>query len=166
MKSLWAPWRMKYLKQNQDFADGCLFCDNLQEDLSLDNLVVYKSENAGVMLNKFPYNNGHVLVIPYMHTSSLEDLPNHVVMELVVLNKLVIRCLRTLYNPEGFNVGMNIGKAAGAGIPDHLHMHILPRWSHDTNFVTTIAELRVIPEEMKNTYYHLQQMMENNDLIR
>ena len=160
MKSLWAPWRMTYLNKDKDVTSGCLFCNKLDNDPSEDNLVIYQGKHVGIMLNKYPYNNGHLLLVPNKHVSSLEDLSDQVVSELAVLNKVAIRSLRSIYNPDGFNVGINIGEAAGAGIPDHIHMHILPRWSGDTNFITTIAEARVIPEEMRTTYYKLRQAVE------
>ena len=159
MKTLWAPWRMDYLRRETDSLTGCLFCINIEKDPSEANLIIYKGEHTVVMLNKYPYSNGHLLLAPIMHVSSIDELPETAVIELAVLSQVSVKTLRRAYNPEGFNIGLNIGAAAGAGIADHVHMHVLPRWSGDTNFMTSIAETRVLPEEIFVTYRRLQKII-------
>lgn len=155
MKTLWAPWRMDYLRGDVDSVTGCLFCINIEKPPSEENLIIYKGDHTIVMLNKYPYSSGHLLIAPIMHLSSIDELSEAAVTELAVLSQVCVKTLRREYNPEGFNIGVNIGAAAGAGVPDHVHMHVLPRWSGDTNFMTSISETRVLPEEIGVTYIKL-----------
>ena len=159
MKALWAPWRMDYLLGETDSVTGCLFCINIGKAPSEENLIIHKGEHTMVMLNKYPYSNGHLLLACTMHVSSIDELPEFALIELAVLSQVAVQTLRRAYNPEGFNIGINIGAAAGAGVPDHVHMHVLPRWSGDTNFMTSIAETRVLPEEIDVTYRRLQEII-------
>ncbi len=149
MKQLWAPWRMEYLRSTAK-PDGCLFCAiGAQQDGAegLD-LVVWRGEKVYALLNRYPYANAHVMVVPYEHVRDLDSLDEPVLTELMVTVARLIRALRQVYEPEGFNIGANLGKAAGAGIGDHLHVHVVPRWTADTNFMTTTAGTRVIPEAL------------------
>ena len=160
MKNLWAPWRMTYLRGENDAPEGCLFCHALDEVQKAEsNLVLHRGARVFVMLNRYPYTNGHMLLAPVLHVPSLEDLPVEVMSELAALSQTALRVLRTAYAPEGFNVGVNISAAGGAGVPEHVHMHVLPRWSGDTNFMTTVAETRILPEELMVTYRRLRDLM-------
>lgn len=156
MDYLWAPWRKSYLEGDTLPVDGCLFCRLLEADDDQTNLIVYRGNSIAIMLNRYPYNNGHVLLLPYQHTGSLEELPATALTELMTLTQAMLRSLREAYNPDGFNMGLNIGAAAGAGVPDHVHAHLLPRWSGDTNFMTAVADVRVVPEELSATYERLR----------
>ena len=160
MKTLWAPWRMDYLLGKTDSETGCLFCVNVERHPSEANLIIHKGEHIMVMLNKYPYSNGHLLLVPIMHVSSIDELTESAVIQLALLCQISVKTLRRAYNPDGFNIGVNIGAAAGAGIPNHVHMHVLPRWSGDTNFMTSTAETRVLPEEIAVTYNRLQEIIE------
>ncbi len=121
-----------------------------------DNFVLHRGEHAFVVLNIYPYITGHLMVVPYLHTSEFDSLPKEITDELMDLAKRTQTALREVYSPSGFNLGMNLGAAAGAGITDHMHIHLLPRWSGDTNFMTTVAETRVLPEDLKTTYSKLR----------
>jgi ATP adenylyltransferase len=150
MERLWAPWRMKYIGGEQ--RPGCLFCRVLENPEDPDaSLVVWRPEGAVVMLNKFPYNSGHALVAPRAHRSTLEDLPDDETAQLMRAVQVTLKVLRTTLQPEGFNVGTNIGRAAGAGIPDHVHLHVVPRWNGDTNFMPVLDDVKVINEALEQT---------------
>jgi len=161
MKHLWASWRMKYLK-NEVKESGCVFCNALAKDDSAENLIVMRAARSFVILNKFPYTSGHLMVAPIDHRASLEDLDPPTRAEMMELVAQFITILRGLYTPEGFNVGVNIGKAAGAGVPGHVHIHILPRWGGDTNFMSTVGETRVLPESLDETYQRVSAAWEKN----
>ncbi len=150
MKVLWAPWRMEYILGEKERY--CIFCMKPQETHDRGNLILYRDKNVFVMMNKYPYSNGHLMVIPYFHTSSFEGLNADAMCELMKLTKYCVDCLTAAFHPEGFNIGINIGKAAGAGIEEHLHMHVVPRWGGDSNFMAVTAEVRMIPEHILDTY--------------
>lgn len=150
MKQLWSPWRMRYLSSFK--KHGCVFCQALKQEDSSENLVVYRGEQAFVILNAFPYTNGHLMVLPYQHVPDLSDLDAGVRAEMMELVTKASQVLRGLYAPEGFNIGINMGAAAGAGIGEHIHIHIVPRWNGDTNFMTAVGQTRVLPEELSQTY--------------
>ena len=155
METNFAPWRLGYIKSDKN-EEGCVFCRAFEDQPSFDNLVIFRNELVAVMLNRFPYNNGHILVVPHSHKDSLtmlEKEEQHALSDAVALCESAIR---SCYSPDGINIGMNLGQAAGAGIVDHLHYHILPRWHGDTNYVTVIGELRVIPEDLESSYNHLR----------
>lgn len=139
--------------------DGCLFCTVLAEDDDEANLILYRGERVAVMLNKYPYTNGHLMLLPVEHVASLAAASTRALAELMQLAQACERVLREAYGPEGFNMGINIGSAAGAGIPDHVHAHLLPRWEGDTNFMTTVAGMRIIPEDLSVTYRRLQELL-------
>ena len=154
MRRLWTPWRMAYLVQ--DDVEGCVFCQKLDEDNDRENLILFRGLTACVMLNLYPYNTGHVMIIPNEHTATLEDLSAETSMELLRLLQESLTILRKVLRPDGFNIGANIGKAAGAGIDGHMHLHIVPRWEGDTNFMPILAETRVMPEQLLDTFDKLK----------
>lgn len=156
MDHLWSPWRYSYLKAAP--AEGCVFCSiaaaGPEEDS--ETLVVHRGRFNFVVLNRYPYTSGHAMVIPYAHHSTLEEAPEETAVELMLLTRRLETALRSLYRAEGVNVGMNIGKAAGAGVAGHIHMHALPRWVADSNFITVIGETRILPEELDVTWQRLR----------
>jgi ATP adenylyltransferase len=158
MKQIWSPWRMEYIASNKEA--GCIFCDMVESDDDAAQLVLYRGQLAFLVLNKYPYNNGHLMSVPYRHVSSLELLDPDELNEVTQLITLGIRVLREASHPEGFNVGFNIGKVAGAGVKDHVHGHIVPRWNGDTNFMPVLADVRMIPEAISDTYAELRDALE------
>lgn len=155
MEQLYTPWRLKYLQQPSGKPAGCLFCTLIAEANDAENLIVLRGVHNFIIMNRFPYNNGHVMVVPYQHTAQLPDLPADTLTEMMQLGQRILRALEGMYHPHGFNLGMNLGEAAGAGVPQHLHLHILPRWMGDTSFMSTVGETRVLPEELPTTYEKL-----------
>jgi ATP adenylyltransferase len=157
---LWSPWRSEYIASS-GAADleskACVFC-NLQADLNQDeaNFVVHRAARSFIVLNRYPYISGHLLIVPYEHVGELDAVAKETTDELMDLTKRSQTALRETYHPNGFNIGMNLGHSAGAGIVDHIHIHILPRWMGDTNFMTTVSETRVIPEDLATTYNKLR----------
>ncbi|MDX2502711.1 MAG: HIT domain-containing protein [Deltaproteobacteria bacterium] len=151
MKTMWAPWRMEYILAEKE--DRCIFCDALS--LS-DDLTLYKGPDTMVMMNKFPYINGHLLVAPIRHLSGLDQLSKKEMGEMLATVDRSVEILKQVMNPDGFNVGLNLGKVAGAGVEEHLHFHIVPRWFGDTNALTVFADVRVIPEHLKATFENLK----------
>ncbi len=150
MERLWAPWRMQYVGVEQ--RPGCLFCRVIENADDPDaELVVWRPEGAIVLLNKFPYNPGHAMVAPILHVSTLEDLGDDQSLALTRAVRRTLTVLRGTMNPHGFNVGANIGNAAGAGIPDHVHLHVVPRWNGDTNFMAVIDDVKIINEALAQT---------------
>jgi len=155
---LWSPWRAKYIATGVDSeGSSCVFCRLALETQNDEaNFVLHRGANAFVALNLYPYITGHLLVLPYQHLGDLGSTPKEITDELMDLTKRSEAVLRKVYSPPGFNIGMNLGTAAGAGIADHIHLHILPRWSGDTNFMTSVADTRVIPEDLHTTYNKLR----------
>jgi ATP adenylyltransferase len=152
MDYLWSPWRMQYIESapgSDEDLEGCIFC--AIRDGAEDDRVLARTELGYVVLNKFPYNPGHLLVVPSRHTGEVEDLDADEHVAMMALLARSIRALRSASQPHGFNVGMNLGRVAGAGIPDHLHWHVVPRWKGDTNFMTVVGETRVLPELVAET---------------
>jgi len=151
MEKIWAPWRMEYIERC-DEQKGCIFCDLPKTDNDRVNLILFRGEHSFVIMNKFPYTAGHLMAAPYRHTSDLNDLSD---MELTDISINVRRCINVLkkaMSPQGFNVGANLGRAAGAGIIDHVHYHIVPRWNGDSNFMPVIGDIRVVSEGLEKTY--------------
>lgn len=142
---------MKYIDNHNKSAD-CVFCFAQSQADSPENLIVFRGEQAYVILNRFPYTSGHLMVIPFEHVSSLEELDPATRAEMIELTSRCTTILRAVYRPQGFNVGINIGEAAGAGVLGHVHIHIVPRWSGDTNFMSALGETRVLPESLEDTY--------------
>jgi len=155
---LWSPWRAKYIASGVDSqASSCVFCRLARETENDEaNFVLHRGTNAFVALNLYPYITGHLLLVPYQHLGDLESTSKDITDELMDLAKRSEVVLRKVYSPPGFNIGMNLGAAAGAGIADHIHLHILPRWSGDTNFMTSVADTRIIPEDLHTTYNKLR----------
>lgn len=149
MEQLWAPWRIEYVKQAQ--PPGCIFCEKPKGD-DAQNLVLARGRLCFALLNTYPYTNGHAMVAPYEHTGCLEGLTAEQGSELFTLTQRVVTALRASLHPDGFNIGLNLGRAAGAGIDDHLHLHIVPRWQGDTNFMPVLADTRVIPQGLRETF--------------
>lgn len=158
MKTMWAPWRMEYILAEKE--DRCIFCDALSQN---DELVLYKGPDTLVLMNKFPYINGHLLVAPVRHLSGLDQLSKHEMGEILATVDRSVEILKQVMNPDGFNVGLNLGKVAGAGVEEHLHFHIVPRWFGDTNALTVFADVRVIPEHLKTTCGNLKPHFRNLD---
>ena len=153
---MWAPWRMEYILAEKE--ERCIFCDALSQN---DDLTLYKGPDTLVMMNKFPYINGHLLVAPRRHLSGLTQLRKHEMGELLATVDRSVEILKRVMTPDGFNVGLNLGKVAGAGVEEHLHFHIVPRWFGDTNAFTVFADVRVIPEHIKATYENLKPHFHN-----
>ena len=154
MKHIWAPWRIEYIRQ--DKSAGCILCEKPAEENDVQNYILYRGERNLVIMNSYPYNPGHLLVTPYRHVATLEELTDEELGEHFSIVRQGIGVLRRVFDPAGFNVGINIGKVAGAGIDGHIHTHIVPRWPGDTNFTTTVADVRVVPEALAATYAQLR----------
>jgi len=155
MDYLWSPWRYTYLAA-VDRQKGCVFCRIAQEQTDAENYLVHRASLNFVVLNLFPYTNGHLLIVPYQHRASLAAVGESTTTEMMELAKRAQAALESEYHPDGFNIGMNLGRSAGAGIADHLHMHVVPRWGGDANFVSIIGETRVLPETLDATYNRLK----------
>ncbi len=155
MKHLWAAWRMKYITKAEKVT-GCVFCNALAQPDNADNLIVLRGERAFVILNKFPYTSGHVMVVPLEHKAGIEELDAQTRAEMMELTSQSVEKLRQVYAPQGFNIGINMGAAAGAGVPGHVHIHIVPRWNGDTNFMSTVGDVRVLPEELEQSYQRIR----------
>ncbi len=151
MDTLWAPWRMKYILDPKH-TGGCIFCDNPKADQDRELLILHRGKLCFIMLNLYPYNNGHMMVMPYRHISRLDEMTPEENADMMMLTQKCAAVLDEKFRPNGFNIGMNIGQAAGAGIDDHLHMHIVPRWSGDCNFMPVIGETKVMPQHLDATY--------------
>lgn len=155
MENLWTPWRMRYVT-DADKPGTCVFCNAVSEKDDEKNLVVHRGKEAYVILNRYPYTSGHLMIVPNLHVPSIEDLAPEVRAEMIELVTQALAALRTVYKPQGFNVGINMGEAAGAGIAEHAHIHIVPRWVGDTSFISTVGETRVIPEELGVTWKRIR----------
>ena len=154
MKHIWAPWRMEYIQMEK--PEGCILCDKPAENTDSENLILYRAEKNFVLLNTYPYNPGHLMIAPYRHVPSLEELTDEELSDHIKVVTRSIRVLREVFNPGGFNIGTNIGKAAGAGIDDHVHTHVVPRWPGDNNFMPVLGNVRVVPQALAETYQKLQ----------
>jgi len=159
MDYLWTPWRYRYVTDPRQSAQGrgnaCIFCSAAASASDRDALIVYRAKWNFIIVNRFPYTSGHVMVVPYQHAPSLLELPDDTLAEMILLARQCERHLLILYRPDGLNMGINIGKSAGAGVADHLHLHVLPRWTGDVSFMTAVAETRVLPEEVDATWERL-----------
>ena len=153
MDKLWAPWRMEYILSEK--SEGCIFCDKPAENKDRDNLILWRGEYSFVIMNFYPYNNGHVMIVPYRHINDLNLIEDPESLELFNGMATSTHILKKLFKPEGFNIGMNLGRIAGAGIDDHLHFHIVPRWSGDTNFMPIVGHTKVVSEGLWETYDQL-----------
>jgi len=155
MERIWAPWRMKYILS--DKVEGCIFCEKVAEEDDENNLILYRGGSCFLILNTFPYNCGHLMVVPYRHIGEVEKLEESESLELMRLTQLSVQTLKSILNPEGFNLGMNLGRVSGAGVEGHLHIHIVPRWNGDTNFMPLLADTKVLSESLRETYKKLVQ---------
>jgi ATP adenylyltransferase len=157
METIFAPWRMAYIGGEK--PDGCVFC---KCSIRCDDFVIFEGKTCFVMMNRYPYISGHLMIIPHRHTNKIEDLTGEERKEIFSLLDTSIRSLKEYMNPGGFNVGMNLGKAAGAGVEDHIHVHVIPRWEGDTNFMSVVGEVRVIPEDVSVTAAKLIPLFKKN----
>lgn len=172
MKQLWTPWRVAYIRGEKE--EGCVFCRaakipppdiadidtaDIDED---DDLVLHRTTHSVVLLNRYPYSNGHILIAPNIHEPALEAIPMDVSNDMQALINLSLKALKKTYNPDGFNIGMNLGASAGAGIADHLHWHIVPRWNGDTNFMPVLSDIKVIPEHLSASARELRPYFKEN----
>ena len=163
MDHLWSPWRYRYVQGARDSDDAaCIFCRMAAEKKDDENFIVHRGARNFVVLNLFPYTTGHMMIVPYEHVASLECATPESLQEMILLARAAERHLAQVYRAPGFNLGMNLGEMAGAGIAGHLHMHVLPRWAGDTNFMTAVAETRVMPEELASTYRKLREAFSAN----
>lgn len=157
IEQIWAPWRMQYVLEAG--KGGCFLCEKPMEDSDESNLILYRGESNFLILNAFPYNPGHLLVAPYCHVGRLEELPDAESKEHFAMIKLGVKLLTEVIKPSGFNIGMNLGRVAGAGLESHIHTHIVPRWQGDTNFMPVVASTNVLPEALAATYSKLKDGM-------
>jgi len=155
MKHIWSPWRMEYI-ENHEKEDGCIFCTAQAKADGADNLIAYRGKLAYVILNRYPYTSGHVMVVPFAHVPNLEGLDPATRAEMMELTSRSMSVLRNVYNARAFNMGANIGEAAGAGVLGHVHIHVVPRWAGDTNFMSSTGQTRVLPEALEDTFLRIQ----------
>ena len=156
MDYLWTPWRYRYVSQSAPLGE-CVFCAAAHANEDRETLIVHRDVRNFVILNRFPYTNGHIMIVPFEHVATLEGLPDETLKEMMLLAREAEKHLRRVYQPDGMNLGMNLGRSAGAGIAGHVHMHVLPRWAGDTNFMSVIGETRVLPEDLAVTWEKLRQ---------
>ena len=156
MDHLWSPWRMEYIESNDNKEAGCVFCNAQARTDSAENLIAHRGERAYVILNRFPYTSGHLMVNPFEHKPNLEELDSATRAEMMELTSRSTTVLKNIYKSQGFNIGVNIGEAGGAGVLGHVHIHIVPRWKGDTNFISTIGGTRVLPEALDVTYMRVK----------
>lgn len=154
MHHLWTPWRFHYISSMKGTHQGCVFCDALAKD-DLEALIFQRGRSCFLILNRFPYTNGHVIVAPYRHYPTLKEASTEELHELIVWGQRLQAALEELYQPEGFNLGFNLGRCAGAGVEGHLHLHVVPRWFGDASFMSTVGGTRVVPEDLSTTYSRL-----------
>lgn len=157
MERLWAPWRMAYV--TAEHGEGCIFCDKPAEDRDEKNMIVKRGKLGFIMMNAFPYNNGHLMVAPYRHAADMSDLSDEEALEMMKLVTDGKELLVKAFSPDGFNIGINLGRAAGAGIEDHIHVHVVPRWNGDTNFMPVISDTKVMPQALASTYARLMEAL-------
>lgn len=160
MENLWAPWRMEYIsKEKEGTSEACIFCSRIHQKSDKKNLIVYRGKNSFIIMNRFPYNNGHLMVVPFRHTANLAVLDDKERAELFYMIELSLKALDQVMKPHGYNIGMNLGRVAGAGVEDHLHFHVVPRWNGDTNFMPVLAETKVISESLAQSFRKLSGIM-------
>ncbi len=154
MRQIWAPWRMEYIQMQK--PEGCILCEKPGQDNDAANYILYRGKKNFVIMNTYPYNPGHLMIAPFRHVANLEELTDEERHEHIDIVSQSIGVLRQVFDPAGFNLGTNIGKAAGAGIVDHVHTHVVPRWQGDVNFMPVLADVRVVPEALAETYQKLK----------
>jgi len=161
LQTLWAPWRLSYIeKPSKDGGGNCIFVDLPAENDDRKNTILYRGAHAFVMLNAYPYTSGHLMIAPYLHTAELTELGDAALLEINQLLGKSVGWLRKAYKPDGFNIGVNLGAAAGAGIPSHIHWHVVPRWNGDTNYMTTVGDVRVLPQSLEDTYDRIRAIID------
>lgn len=160
MERLWSPWRSEYVTGGGSSDEGCVFCDHLAANDDVTTHILWRGEHVFVMLNAFPYNTGHVMLAPMRHVAGLNEMSHRERAELMDATNRCVELITEAMNPGGFNVGMNLGSAGGAGIPGHLHMHVVPRWGGDTNFMTTVGDTKVLPQMLADTDATLRPLFE------
>lgn len=153
---IWSPWRMEYI-ENHNKEQGCAFCLALAQPDGLENLIVFRGERVFAILNRYPYTSGHIMTVPFAHKPTLGELDPDTRFEMIELATQFVDILRKIYRPQGFNIGVNIGEAAGAGITEHIHLHVVPRWMGDTNFMSSLGQTRVLPESLEDTYRRVRE---------
>jgi ATP adenylyltransferase len=158
MENLWAPWRMDYILSKK--PDACIFCAKPSENKDEENLILHRGRYNFIIMNAYPYNNGHMMVVPYKHTAKLSGWQPEEQQEMMHLADLAVDLLRKTMKPDGFNLGINMGIVAGAGVADHIHLHIVPRWNGDTNFMPVLSDTRVVSEHLRATYGKLKETLE------
>ena len=163
MDRLWSPWRYGYVSKASQ-SDPCIFCEKAAQSQDRENLVVYRGRLNFVLLNLYPYTTGHLMIAPYEHKPTLEELPEETLHEMISLARRTEQHFKALYKPQGINLGINVGECAGAGVAGHIHMHVLPRWPADSNFMTTIGETRVLPEALETTHEKLSDRFRQESL--
>ena len=154
MKQIWAPWRIKYIQMGK--VEGCFLCEKPRQDSDVKNYILHRGEKNFIILNNYPYNPGHLMIAPYRHVATLEELTKEELHEHFEIVSLSLKVLRQVFKPAGFNIGINMGKVAGAGLEEHVHTHIVPRWQGDTNFMPVLSDVRVVPEALAETYEKLR----------
>ncbi len=159
MENLWAPWRMAYIAPKTPQPQGCIFCIQPADDHDAERYILHRGDHCFMMLNLYPYNNGHLMIAPYQHVGSIEKLDAATLTDLMEQAQLALRALSLTMKPEGFNMGINEGKVAGAGFADHVHLHVVPRWNGDTNFMPVLADIKVIPEHLDSVYKQLKAVL-------
>lgn len=159
MRQLWAPWRMAYIQDDGERPAGCIFCVKAAEDRDDENLIILRSEKCYALLNLFPYNNGHLMIAPYQHVPSISDLDPETLTDLMTTAQRCLSALQKSMGPQGYNMGINQGAAAGAGIADHVHFHVVPRWIGDTNFMPVLADVKVMPEYLQTTLRQIREKL-------
>ena len=157
MKELWAPWRIEYFKKVK--GKVCFLCKSFVSSRDCDNLILKRGKTCVVLMNRYPYTSGHLMVAPVRHVATMEEMKPQELAEMMQLTQQAIRALKRKARPHGFNIGINIGEAAGAGLKDHLHLHIVPRWTGDTNFVTVMADIRIVPQALQELWKELRKVM-------
>jgi len=165
VENLWAPWRMEFIRGLGGKPDGCFICDAAAGRADRANLVVRRGRTAFCMLNRYPYNNGHLLVSPFRHEGKIESLSRDELVEILSMTIEAKKILDRLMSPNGYNIGINLGRVAGAGLDEHVHMHIVPRWSGDTNFVTTVGSVKVIPQALEELWELLNGEWKRQDTV-
>jgi ATP adenylyltransferase len=158
MDYIWSPWRYRYIA-NAAKNDSCVFCRALEANDDPQTLIVHRGAKNFVILNRYPYTSGHVMIVPYAHLGDLAAVPGDTLAEMMLLAQRVEKALEENYHPEGYNLGMNLGRMAGAGITGHIHLHVLPRWTGDASFMTVVGETRVVPEELETTFERLRKSL-------
>ena len=154
---VWAPWRMEYIRMpREDKPEGCIFCNKPKDEKDQDDLILFRGKHVFVIMNRYPYNNGHLMVVPYRHLQDYNDLTKDELMEMAVVTQMTISILKEKMNPQGFNVGFNLGESAGAGIAEHIHQHIVPRWTGDTNFMPVLCHTKVMVDGLNECWMELK----------